>query len=205
MHSLGVIIKGCFFHLSSNLWKKIQNNGLKQLYENDQGFSTSMRMIASVAFVLILDVPQTIRVVEAAIRRNYHQNGVDVVLDNFEDTYIGRQRRGKPRDIPMSPMEMWNMYDRTVGQLPKTINHVVGWHKRFQAARGCAHPNIWKFIKLLQNEESLIHAEIQQALGGHPATPPKRIYADSASRVRNIVIDYPNRRSTLLKIDFLQY
>ena len=60
---------------------KVQDNGLKQLDENDQGFSNFMRLIASVAFVPILDVPQTIYDVGAAIRRNYHQNGVDVVLD----------------------------------------------------------------------------------------------------------------------------
>ena len=41
----GVNIKDCFFHLSSNVWKKIQNNGLKQLYENDREFSTIMRMM----------------------------------------------------------------------------------------------------------------------------------------------------------------
>ena len=170
---IGVITIGCFFHLSSNLLMKIQDNGLKQLYENDQGISTFMRMIASVAFAPILDVPQTFYDVEASIRRNYHQNGVDVVIDYFEDTYIGRQLQGRPRDIPMFPMEIWNMFGSTVGQLPKTNNHVEEWHKRFQTTCGCAHLNIWKFIKLLQNEESLIHAEIQQALGGHPTPPPK--------------------------------
>ena len=107
---IGVIIKGCFY-LSRNLWKKSQDNGLKQLYENDQGFSTFIRMIASVAFVPILDGPQTFCDAEAANRCNFHQNGYDVVLDYFEDTYIGRQRRGRPRNIPMFPMEIWNMYD----------------------------------------------------------------------------------------------
>ena len=50
----------------------------------------------------------------------------------------------------------------------------------------------------LTNEESLIHAEIQQALGGHAALPQKRVYADSAARVRNIMIDYPNPRRNVL-------
>ena len=49
-----------------------------------------------------------------------------------------------------------------------------------------------------QNEGSLIHAEIQQALGGHAALPQKRVYADSAARVRNIMIEYPNRRRNVL-------
>ena len=60
------------------------------------------------------------------------------------------------------------------------------------------HPNIWKFTNILQNEESLIHAEIQQALGGHAALPQKRVYADSAVRVRNIMTGYPNRQRNVL-------
>ena len=43
----GVDNKGCFFHLCSNIWKRIHNSGLKQLYENDQEFLTLMRMVAS--------------------------------------------------------------------------------------------------------------------------------------------------------------
>ena len=144
----------------------------------------------------IVDVPQAFYDLEVAIRLNFNQNGVDVVLDYFEDIYIGRQCRGRPRDIPMFRIEAWNMYDRTVGQLPRTRNHVEGWHKRFQTTCACAHPNIWMFIKILQSEESLIHAEIQQILGGHPAPPQKR--ADSATRVRNITMDYPNRRQHIL-------
>ena len=158
-----------------------------------------MRMVASLAFVPILAVPQAFYDLEAVIRLNYNNhNGVDVVLDYVEDTYIGRQCRGRPHDVPMSPIQIWNMYDRTLAQLPRTNSNVEGWHKRFQTTCGCAHPNIWKFINILQNEKSLIHAEIQQALGGHAARPQKRVYADSAARVRKIMIDYPNRRRNVL-------
>jgi hypothetical protein len=30
---VGIIVKGCFFHLSQNIWKKIQENGLAALYK----------------------------------------------------------------------------------------------------------------------------------------------------------------------------
>ena len=143
-------------------------------------------MVASLAFVPTLDVPQAFYDLEADICLNYNNHdGVDVVLDYVEDTHIGRHRRGRPRDITMFPIQIWNMYDRTLAQ---------GWHKRFQTTRGYAHPNIWNFINILQNEESLIHAEIQQALGGHAALPQKRVYAAGAAEVGNSTIDYPNRR-----------
>ena len=108
---VGIIVKGCFFHLSQNIWKKIQENGLAALYENDQEFALLMKMIAAVAFAPEVNIPQAFYDVKAEIRNNYNNNGIDVVLDYFEDTYLGRQRRGRPRANPMFPLNVWNMYD----------------------------------------------------------------------------------------------
>ena len=57
---VGVNIKGCFFHLSQNIWRKIQQNELTALYEADDEFVILIRMIASLAFVPEVDVPRTI-------------------------------------------------------------------------------------------------------------------------------------------------
>ena len=96
------------------------------MYENDSNFSLIMRMMAAVAFVPVADVPQAFYDVEAEIRNNYNNNGIDVILDYFEDNYIGRQRRGRPRQVPMFPMDIWNMHDRTQEELPRTNNYVEG-------------------------------------------------------------------------------
>ena len=42
-------------------------------------------------------------------------------------------------------------------------------------------------------DESLVRAEIAQVLGGYPAPPQRRRYADSAVRILNIVRDYNSR------------
>ena len=119
---IGTIIKGCLFHLVSNIWKNIQDSGRKMLFLGDDEFSTLMRMIAAVAFVPNVDIPQTFYDLEVEIRTYYNENGIDVVLDYFEDTYIGCQRRGRPRDIPMFPIDIWGVYDRTVNRyLGQTI------------------------------------------------------------------------------------
>ena len=44
-------ISGCFFHLSSILWKHIQRAGLQERYMNDPQFGLQLRMIAALAFV----------------------------------------------------------------------------------------------------------------------------------------------------------
>ena len=45
------------------------------------------------------------------------------VIDYFEDTYIGRLRRA-----PLFDLALWNMYDQTIGDLPRTNNAAEGWH-----------------------------------------------------------------------------
>ena len=44
-------ISGCFFHLCSNIWKKIQSLGLQVHYNNDQEFALRLRMIPALAFI----------------------------------------------------------------------------------------------------------------------------------------------------------
>ena len=55
------------------------------------------------------------------IRETYpNVDGIDNVLDNFEDNYIGRTRRGRPRAQPKFPIALWNVMSRTEEDLPRT-------------------------------------------------------------------------------------
>ena len=42
-------IKDCFYHLSSNNWKRIQEFGLQQRY--DEEFALSLRMLSAIVFL----------------------------------------------------------------------------------------------------------------------------------------------------------
>ncbi|XP_059154938.1 uncharacterized protein LOC131940304 [Physella acuta] len=44
-------VKGCFFHLSQNIYRKIQDSGLQQLYQVDSEFALKLRMLPALAFV----------------------------------------------------------------------------------------------------------------------------------------------------------
>ena len=49
----GITVTCCFFHLSQNIWRRIQKNGLQPLYRNDPDFAKFMRMIAAVALAFV--------------------------------------------------------------------------------------------------------------------------------------------------------
>ena len=90
---------------------------------------------------------------------------------------------------------MWNMFHRTNLEMPRTNNHIEGWHRRFQGLCMSYHPAFWKFIELLKQEQSVNCVELLQALGGHPPPAHRRRYADCNERILAIVDDYPNRES----------
>ena len=134
---------------------------------------------------------------EREVRNTYNRNGIDVILDYFEDTYIGIQRRGRPRDVPMFPIRIWNMYDKTQDDLPRTNNHIEDWHKGFSGNCDGTHSTVWKLIRAFQRAEVAARTDLHQVLGGHPVVPKKK-YADCAARVKNVVDNYPARRADVL-------
>ena len=50
--------KGCLFHMSKNVYKRVQDEGMSQLYMNDEEFCTNIRMISALSFVPIADTIQ---------------------------------------------------------------------------------------------------------------------------------------------------
>ena len=86
------------------------------------------------------------------------------------------------------------MFHRTYDELPRTNISVEGWHRGFQAQVSSCHPLFWKFLQILQNEESLKRVEIIQNLVGFQPQPQRRRYRDCNARILAIMDDYPNRK-----------
>ena len=186
-------VSGCFFHLSKNIWRRVQRAGLQQRYQNDDEFSLHVRMIMALAFVPIADLENAYDALFLEIRNNFN-NDMDDILNYFEDTYIGRPRRNGNRDNPMFSQEMWNMYNRTRFHLPRTNNNVEGWHRGLQFHINACHPNIWKFLNVIKKEENLTRVKVNQCLGGIPI-PQKKKYADCNTRILNIIQLYPGMQT----------
>ena len=121
-------ISGCFFHLSSNLWKHIQRAGLQERYMNEPQLSLQLGMIAALAFLPPQDVVNSFDQLCVVIRNQYNEDA-DEVLDYFEDTYIGRFRRNAPRSPPLFPIELWNRFNQTAEELSPTNSNIEAWHK----------------------------------------------------------------------------
>jgi hypothetical protein len=184
-------VKGCFFHLSQNIYRKIQDSGLQQLYQVDSEFALKLRMLPALAFVPIEHMSYAFE----KLLEIFPQEAMPIA-DYFEDYYIGRpQRRGRRQ--PMFPLDIWNMHTRAEDHMPKTNNSVEGWHRSFQSHMGCCHPNIWKFIDFIKKEQSLQEVYCTQINSGHCLPKQKKKYIDSSSRILTVVKNF--NESTIIE------
>ena len=72
------------FHFSKNVYKRVQDEGMSQLYMNDEEFHTNIRMISALSFIPIAD---TIQAFDALSNQVGDQD--QVILDYSESKYIG--------------------------------------------------------------------------------------------------------------------
>ena len=143
-------------------------------------------MLPALAFV---PEPDVIIAFEA-VSEDFPLDG-QAIIDYFEDTYNGRLCPGGHRRVPLN-LGLWNMYNQTLNDLPRTNNAVKGWHRSFQAIVGVYYPDFWKFIDILNREQNLTQVNIAQARDEHQPEPQHRRYLDSNQRIKNIVQDYHN-------------
>ena len=122
---LKLLLSDCLYHLSANIWNKIQDVGLQERYNNDQEFALHLRMIAALAFIPPGNVVNAFERLYEVIRNTYGI-AVDAVLDYFKETYIGRFRRNAACGVPLFSIEMWNILHRANQEMPRSNNHIEG-------------------------------------------------------------------------------
>ena len=182
--------KGCLFHLSKNVYKLVQDEGMSQLSMNDEEFRTNIRMISALSFVPIAD---TIQAFDALI--NHAGNQEQGILDYFESNYIGELRRGRG----LAPRFPHAMSLRFQNELPRTNNDLEGYHNRFAGSFQQRHAHIWKFIERLQNDSTLNQHSMVQKVSGAAVPPQRRVYYAINECIQLLVNNYAINNN----IDFL--
>ena len=84
------MVKGCFFHLGENLWRKVQAAGMQVPYSQDEELAIRIRMIPALAFTPSHEVPGLF----AEVAGQLPTPETDDIIQYFERTYIGRTLPG---------------------------------------------------------------------------------------------------------------
>ncbi len=144
-------VKGCFFHFSQSIYRKILDLGQATKYRDDKNFNQAVRMLAALAFV---PPEHTVSWYEKLVD-SHDDLPQDLRQDYFEDNFIGRINRNGTRRRPRFSIDMWNVYARTVDDLPRTNNSVEGFHRGFESMLQTSKPNVWKFLEAIQRQQTL--------------------------------------------------
>ena len=181
-------VKGCFFHLTQNVWRKIQEVGLQADYIQDEYLTLRLRMLPALAFASPFDVPELFPQV---IEQLNIPEATELAL-YFEQTYVGRTLPGGGQVNPLFPIEMWNHHHEVPIGIPRTTNAIEPWHRSYNATIGCHHPNIWKFIIALKREKGLVEAKQAKYIG---VEKPVKRFKNRANEdaLTNLVQGYLNR------------
>ncbi|XP_042148461.1 uncharacterized protein LOC121837088 [Ixodes scapularis] len=176
-------VRGCFFHLSQCVYRRLQSEGLQELYAFDPDINLEARMIPALAIVPQDDVEGAFTELASSIRAE-----LLLVVDYFEDVFIGRLTARGRRDAQF-PIKLWNHHDTVLQGGSKTTNSVEAWHRSFQAHVQCSHPTLWRFLEVLQREDALqLHRLGRLEMGQRFKQASK--YAKAAERLKTLAREY---------------
>ena len=96
---------------------------------------------------------------------------------------FGNFRRNAPLRPTLFPIELWNMFNQTAEELPRTNNNIEAWHNSFQANVSSTHLRFWKFLDVLLREERIVRVRMLQNQTGRTPEPQRHKYADYNARI----------------------
>lgn len=143
-------------------------------------------MLAALAFVPIEHVSDSFTELNT---QNFLPEAM-ILIDYFEDTWIGRLQLGGKRRVPPFPIPLWNCRQATLNGDPRTTNSLEGWHRGVQGHFGSDHPSIWKFIDILRKEHIIVEARMDKTIAGQKDRTPKKRYKNAHATIQSLTALY---------------
>ena len=101
------VVNCCFFHLSQNIYREVQENHLQNVYDDvNNDFRTHVKMISALAFVLPQDIFRAFDLL--CVQFGGVGTNEQIILDYFERTYVGAVVAGV-RAPPIFYHSLWNV------------------------------------------------------------------------------------------------
>ena len=175
-HFPNAIIKGCLFHWKQCLlrrFRKIKN------YADNELMKTSLHSIYGLAFVPVQDVMVGWTCLKSCLSQ-YPETAEFVTY--FESTWLNN---------PCYPVEMWNHYESTLNDDPRTNNFSEGSNNALNTAAGCSSPTMSRLMDILTKFTAEAELKILQSSTGMQATrKPRNKFVKRNERIEKTVQEY---------------
>lgn len=98
------------------------------------------------------------------------------------------------------PPQTWNHFEEAVAQV-RTINHLESFHCQINDRVNAAHPNLYRFLTVLREQQYSTHITFLQLQAGQTVSAPKkRKYAQNERKISNLKQAFLNG-----EIDIIMY
>ncbi|KAL8568606.1 hypothetical protein ACOMHN_006270 [Nucella lapillus] len=167
--------KGCYFHYSQAIWRRVQQLGLQAVYQEDDRVKTFIRKLMAIAFLPVIAVrPAVTTLGDEPYLVDVPQ--LQLLLLYYTDTWLNGS----------FPQSMWNVSDASI----RTNNSVESWHSKLNSLIGRTHPNIHTLVSVLRKEQWQTEQIIARARLGFEPPLQKKKYRQLENRLNRVRLQY---------------
>ena len=150
-------LSGCYFHLCQSFVRKINEVGLKPVYEQNPSLALYLRMIPALAFLPLEEIEPVFDLVVEEITGEAELlsleedvlEKIDLLASYFYKTYLGHNFGSRHRPSVFQ-LVIWNQSVSAIDGVARTNNATEGWHYGLHALFQGSYPNFWTFLRLLK-------------------------------------------------------
>ncbi|KAL8600339.1 hypothetical protein ACOMHN_060955 [Nucella lapillus] len=180
-------LRGCFFHYTQSIWRKVQNLHLAIEYNENRELKTFVRRLAVLPLVPIEDVDEAWMLVHGEAPEI---PGVTELCDYMVKTWVDDQR-------PLFHREVWSHFASLEEESVRTNNNLESFHSAFAKSFRSPHPNIFSLVTALKKKQETVIA-VHRFNFGHPPPPKKRAFKLKEDRIMRIKTQLQNGQRGLL-------
>ena len=151
-----VYVKGCWFHYTQAIMRRVENVGLQREYTRSPFVNMTVRRLFALSFIRPVEVSQAVDSIEREIS-NSESGGVRMKLDTlmcyFKKTWLRKY----------SPDE-WN---RCIDVSFRTNNWSESFHSAFSRRFARCHPNIYVMVDALKKVENEVRVLLNEFMRDH--------------------------------------
>ncbi|CAF1522447.1 unnamed protein product [Adineta ricciae] len=113
-------------------------------------------------------------------------------IESIHSIFPSVVHKGTGRTKPQFSIELWNVYDRLISNLPHSNNSIEDWHNAFVHQVSIGHSTSLKLTEKIPVKQSKFEIDIARIRQDHESKPKKTIYRKLDSRITRLITDYGN-------------
>ncbi|XP_019628711.1 PREDICTED: uncharacterized protein LOC109473277 [Branchiostoma belcheri] len=171
--------KGCAFHWSQAVFRKLQNLGLQPAYQQREGAYKYMRNLMALQFLPPEHIPQTL-------------NTLRQLTDNSLLTKLGDYINSTWIENSVWKVDEWSVFMRPV----RTNNDVEGWHQRLKHQSHLGKVPFYMLVNLLKKEADFVTLQVRAVSDHRLGRYQRRTYRLIQAKLFRLWDEYASGKRT---------